>query len=842
MPNFGYSGQGASNLTFGAGAQAFMNAANQYQAAAGKAIKSYSIYTRVTSGTGTIEVGAYDMGASGTDPDGATLLGKQQITGITNTSIELKTSATVEHALTSGNGYTVALGYGEESGANVKVAYDAPGGSQVKRMSTTGSLPATFTANLSNASQLWSIFATYDDEIGPPTFSGPIPDQNIPRTTDVSFDVSSYFTNEPTSYSAVNLPVWLDIDNDGVIHKIGTQVTGNITGIIVTASNDQSPPTADSNAFDITINAQLPVETLAISDVSGNVGSPITPVDLTGHVDFATGYTGSLPGGLSIVGQSLQGTPTTQATTTVNLSATNVDGSTALTAFDIIVGAALPVPTITAVNSGNGFERDTSIVITGTNFEAVQGTGTVVVGGIDITSAITAWSDTSITLDFPAEGFTLGSSYSLVITNDSGYSNLSASFDHTSKTGEAYVTLGAGYSQLPADSFMDGVTQLINLVAGDQVIYTTAASPQGTVSVNDQGVATITGAGAEGAYTFNYMINDISDLTVSDTGLALVTFNSSDDDITAPVWSSSPVVSNIGQTTFTVNSTIDETGDTFIVVVPATESIPSPAQVIAGQNAAGGSPAFSGSSLAGTAAVFNVAGLTNNTAYFACLIARDDETTPNVQASVYTVAATTLLTPDVTPPIFTVAPSINGITQNKAEATASIDETGTIFVMVVNQGVNDPTVGEIISGEPVVDDEIVPPIAYISGSSLSNAELTGLPSGTALKACFAARDSSNNAQVSPTIVNFTTSQSGTVRSLSIDIVDAQGNADASQLLDWVVKDSWGNITDSGQDSTDGSGTLSLTNLEASAGSGYIAVKDPNDSNVAAVYPVTITEA
>lgn len=842
MPTFGYSGQGASDLTFGAGCQAHLNTAQHYTAATGKAIKSYSIYTRVTTGTGTIEVGSYDMGSGGSDPDGASLLGKQQIAGITNTSIELKTSATVEHALTSGNGYCVALGYGEESGANVKVAYDAPGGSQVKRMNTTGSLPATFSANLSDASQLWSIFATYGDEIGPPTFSGPIPDQNELRTDVFSFDVSSYFTNDPTSYSAVNLPVWLDIDNDGIIHEIGAKVTSVNSGVVVTASNAQSPPTASSNSFSITISAQLPVETLAISDVNGNAGSPITPVDLTAHVDFATGYTGSLPDGLSIVGQSLQGTPTVQATTTVNLSATNPDGSTALTAFDVIVGAALPVPTIAAVNSGNGFQRDTSITITGTNFGAVQGAATIVVGGVDITSAITAWGDTSITLDFPGEGFTLGSIYSLVITNDSGYSNVSASFEHTSKTGEAYATMGVSYSQLPTDSFMDGVAQLANLVIGDQVIYTTAASPQGTVSVDSQGVAIITGAGLEGAYTFNYMINDISDLTVSDTGLALVTFNSSDDDIVAPVWTSSPVVSNIGQTTFTVNSTIDETGDTFIVVVPASESIPSPANVIAGQNAAGGSPAFSGSSLAGTAAVFNVTGLTNNTAYFACLVARDDEITPNVQASVYTVAATTILTPDVTPPVFTVAPSVNGITQSKADATASIDETGSIFVMVINQGLADPTVGEIIAGEYTVGDEIVSPIAYISGSSLSNVELSGLPSGTPLKACFAARDSSNNAQVSPVIVNFTTSQAGTVRSLSIDIVDVQGNTDANQLLDWYVKDSWGNITDSGQDSTDGGGTLNLTNLEASAGSGYIAVKDPNDSNIAAVYPVTITEA
>jgi len=841
MPNFGYSSQGASESTYGSGTAAHRNAAEQYQAVANKMLETVSIYTRVTTGTGSIEAGVYDMGASGTDPNGASLLGKHQFTGITNTSMELKTSTDLDLNFTNGNGYTTALGYGEESGATVKVAYDAPGGSQMRRDSTTGTMPATFTANLSDSSVLFSVYATYGDQPAAPVFSGTIPDYTGARTTPVSITTASYFSN-PETFSAANLPSGAAINTTTGEITWASPANGTYSNITVTCSNGLGSDT--SNAFSITINAQAPVQTTSITNKTGNVSSAITPYDASQNFDFADTYSATgLPAGLSIDTNTgiISGTPTTEQTYAgVYVTATNVDGSTDSNTFQWDIQAALPIPTITDVNGGNNLQRNTTVTITGTNFESPQGTGTVTFNGTSLT--ISSWSDTSIDVSVPVEGFVFGSNHDLVVTNDSGYS-VTVTEQFVPESGYSFATSSVSYAQLPNDSFLSDVVGLEAFSVGDQVAFQTSSSPSGTVSVDDTIVAVLSGITASGDYTFNYYINDISDLTVSSNGSALVTYQSSDADVTAPTWSTAPAASNIGQTTATATGTINETGDIFLVVVPLTEATPTSAQVIAGQNAVGGSPVFSDSALAGTSINSSVTGLTNDTNYKFCFVARDDETTPNVQAAPTVVTATTLLTPDLTPPAFVTGPTVSSIKQTSCDVSATIDEAGTIYLIVIDQALRDPTPSEVINGEMAgPNGELIAPTAAASATSFSSFTVSGLAAGTAYKACFVARDTEGNAQADITNVNFTTSTAGTVRSVSVDIVDGQGSAVANTLVDYVVKDDWATVTDSGQVTTDGSGNISLTNLNASAGAGFVEIKDPNDSNVAGIYPVTITEA
>jgi hypothetical protein len=91
----------------------------------------------------------------------------------------------------------------------------------------------------------------------------------------------------------------------------------------------------------------------------------------------------------------------------------------------------------------------------------------------------------------------------------------------------------------------------------------------------------------------------------------------------------------------TATGTIDETGDIFYVVVADGAAAPSSTQVIAGQNASGAAALASGNATATTTINSGFSGLSASTAYDAYFVARDDEGTPNVQASPTLVNFTT---------------------------------------------------------------------------------------------------------------------------------------------------------------------------------------------------------
>lgn len=111
-------------------------------------------------------------------------------------------------------------------------------------------------------------------------------------------------------------------------------------------------------------------------------------------------------------------------------------------------------------------------------------------------------------------------------------------------------------------------------------------------------------------------------------------------DTTPPTFSVAPAVTP-SSSGGTATATIDETGDIFYVVVADGASAPSSAQVIAGQNGSGSAALAAGSDTAGTVLSDVFTGLSASTAYDAYFVARDDEGTPNVQASPTKVDFTT---------------------------------------------------------------------------------------------------------------------------------------------------------------------------------------------------------
>lgn len=147
-------------------------------------------------------------------------------------------------------------------------------------------------------------------------------------------------------------------------------------------------------------------------------------------------------------------------------------------------------------------------------------------------------------------------------------------------------------------------------------------------------------------------------------------------DITAPSFTVAPAVSFIHTTMANVTATINEPGTIYWVVVPQGDSTPSVAQVIAGQNSTGTAAIDFGSATGATLSE-TATGFSASTPYKLCIVAQDDESTPNVQASVTTVNFTTAAAPQVPQGVVTIGTVSVGDTSASAPFTYSLsDQTG----------------------------------------------------------------------------------------------------------------------------------------------------------------------
>lgn len=234
-------------------------------------------------------------------------------------------------------------------------------------------------------------------------------------------------------------------------------------------------------------------------------------------------------------------------------------------------------------------------------------------------------------------------------------------------------------------------------------------------------------------------------------------FYESTADLDPPAFTVAPAASAIGQTSATVTATINETGSIFWVAVPQGDATPSVAQVIAGQNAAGGTPIDAGSAVATTSLSEVASGFTAATDYKFCVVAQDDEPTPNVQAAVTVVNFTTASAVDTTPPVFTVAPAVTSVSQTTATVSATIDETGSIFWVVVPDAESTPSVAQVIAGQNSAGGTPTDAGSAVGTTTLSEG-VAGMTASTSYKACFVARDDESvpNVQATVTVVGFTT--------------------------------------------------------------------------------------
>ncbi len=196
----------------------------------------------------------------------------------------------------------------------------------------------------------------------------------------------------------------------------------------------------------------------------------------------------------------------------------------------------------------------------------------------------------------------------------------------------------------------DGVNAVVGTLSstdvdsGDTFIYTRVAGIGDTdntsfnisdalLRVNDAGVL------AAGAYSVRIRTTDQGGLFYEKS------FSITVEDNTAPVFqNSTPALTNINAVSTAVRVRLDEVGTAFYVVVANGAPAPTSAQVIAGLNNAGAAALASGSinvAVADTDYTAVLSGLTAGTAYDVYWVARDDESTPNVQTCPALVSLTT---------------------------------------------------------------------------------------------------------------------------------------------------------------------------------------------------------
>ena len=219
----------------------------------------------------------------------------------------------------------------------------------------------------------------------------------------------------------------------------------------------------------------------------------------------------------------------------------------------------------------------------------------------------------------------------------------------------------------------------------------------------------------------------------------------------APYFDVVPSVGSVTSTGFTPSVSIDEAGYIYYVVVANDASAPTAAEVKAG-TASGGWGALEAASEAVSSSPFTssfsaMTSLSAGTEYDVYFVAEDNEGTRNLQSSVTKVDATTsapLIPSDTTAPSFDVPPSVGSVTSTGFTPSASIDEAGVIYYVVLADSATPPDASRIMAG---TDSSGFFPALKAASETVSSSPftssfpaITSLTASTAYDVYFVAKD------------------------------------------------------------------------------------------------------
>ncbi len=228
----------------------------------------------------------------------------------------------------------------------------------------------------------------------------------------------------------------------GIAAAVGTTIaiTGQVANFTSHAKSFENVnQTGGATTVPETNNAQTPDPTpnpLTTSDIAAGAGSAVVALAGVGNATTATwGGTNPLTEDTDINDAS----PTTAGSLASALfaSALNADveatwlsqNRACVVAMELAPTAA--TPTITDFGDEEHDDKEAGVIVTGTVFEAVQGTGVVEVSdnavfgaGTIVQQVVTAWADLSITITMALGAIAPGTPRYLWVTNDSGQNNV----------------------------------------------------------------------------------------------------------------------------------------------------------------------------------------------------------------------------------------------------------------------------------------------------------------------------------------------------------------------------------------------------------------------------------
>jgi len=299
------------------------------------------------------------------------------------------------YTITASNTPTSYSATGLPAGLSVNTSTGVISGTPTTAATSTVTVSATNAGGTGNATVTITINPA---AVVAPVVSSPA---TATGTTGTVFSYTITASNTPTSYNATGLPAGLSVNTStGVIS--GTPTTAGTSTVTISATNAGGTGT-ESLSITVSNSVIAPIVSSATT-ATGTVGTAFSYTITASNTPTSYNATG-LPAGLSVNTTTgvISGTPTTAATSTVTVSATN-SGGTGTQAVTVTInpaattespygGTAWPIPgTIQAENydlGGQGIAyNDNDVVNSGGQYRTSDGvdieTTTDTGGGYDV--------------------------------------------------------------------------------------------------------------------------------------------------------------------------------------------------------------------------------------------------------------------------------------------------------------------------------------------------------------------------------------------------------------------------------------------------------------------------
>lgn len=205
-------------------------------------------------------------------------------------------------------------------------------------------------------------------------------------------------------------------------------------------------------------------------------------------------------------------------------------------------------------------------------------------------------------------------------------------------------------------------------------------------------------------------------------------------DITPPVWIAAPqiIASLVDDFSFALSAETDEPTTLFMVASPAASAmpVPSPADVVAGRDGVGATAPVAVSTTGGAATAFAEwlvsDGVLANTLYDVFLVARDHQTSLNIQGTVTRLNVTTL--PDHTPPVALQGFPATAVEDYAVPLLAAFDEPVVWFAALVRTQFESDPIPELSPATVIA----MATAAQAADAASASGDLSALPAWPAL--------------------------------------------------------------------------------------------------------------